>query len=143
MSPLVKALLMLLLAKGASGGFGDIFGRGARARPVPRPTGPAGPGPTGAIPASIPPMPAAARLRTAAISAAGTSMAAAGTWPARSEAGSADPSLPPGDFSDLSGMLDGPAQHTGPEPRSSRTARGISAVSTGWWTVSARAASAT
>ncbi|WP_132250806.1 YidB family protein [Methylobacterium segetis] len=28
MSPLVKALLMLLLAKGASGGFGDIFGRG-------------------------------------------------------------------------------------------------------------------
>lgn len=28
LSPIVKALLMLLLAKGASGGFGDIFGRG-------------------------------------------------------------------------------------------------------------------
>ncbi|MFY9291351.1 MAG: hypothetical protein WAP03_11735, partial [Methylorubrum rhodinum] len=27
-SPIVKALIMLLLAKGASGGLGDIFGRG-------------------------------------------------------------------------------------------------------------------
>lgn len=34
MSPIVKALLMLLLAKGMSGGFGDIFGRGA---PTPHP----------------------------------------------------------------------------------------------------------
>ena len=35
MSPLVKALLMLLLAKGASGGFGDIFGRGRQGEPGP------------------------------------------------------------------------------------------------------------
>ncbi|WP_430910869.1 YidB family protein [Methylobacterium sp. sgz302541] len=37
MSPLVKALLMLLLAKGMSGGFGDIFGRGGGQRSVPQP----------------------------------------------------------------------------------------------------------
>ncbi|WP_232630184.1 YidB family protein [Methylobacterium sp. Leaf118] len=38
-SPVVKALLMLLLAKGASGGLGDIFGGGRgddRAGPAPR-----------------------------------------------------------------------------------------------------------
>ena len=35
MSPVVKALLMLLLAKGASGGFGDIFGRGRQGEPGP------------------------------------------------------------------------------------------------------------
>ena len=35
MSPVVKALLMLLLAKGASGGFGDIFGRGHQGEPGP------------------------------------------------------------------------------------------------------------
>ncbi|ACL61485.1 YidB family protein [Methylobacterium nodulans] len=36
MSPLVKALLMLLAAKALQGGFGDIFGSGSRPAPHPR-----------------------------------------------------------------------------------------------------------
>ncbi|MGY2050542.1 YidB family protein [Methylobacterium sp. JK268] len=49
MSPLVKALLMLLASKALQGGFGDIFGGGAR--PAPHPRGdegfrPAGPAPS-------------------------------------------------------------------------------------------------
>jgi uncharacterized protein YidB (DUF937 family) len=53
MSPLVKALLMLLLSKGASGGFGDIFGKGRQGEPGPEadrsgsgPSGGASPEPT-------------------------------------------------------------------------------------------------
>lgn len=44
MSPLVKALLMLLLAKGAGGGFGDIFGRGSQGEPGPDADRSGGPG---------------------------------------------------------------------------------------------------
>ncbi|MFD0938331.1 hypothetical protein ACFQ12_24485, partial [Methylobacterium trifolii] len=47
MSPLVKALLMLLLAKGASGGFGDIFGGGRHSEPGPEDDRSGGAGPYG------------------------------------------------------------------------------------------------
>ncbi len=83
MSPLVKALLMLLLAKGASGGFGDIFGRGHGGEPGPeadRSDRSPGAGPYGRD---------------------GT-----GGWD--QDGARRDAPLPPGDFSDLSGMLDGP-----------------------------------
>ncbi|GJD77423.1 hypothetical protein NBEOAGPD_0628 [Methylobacterium gregans] len=86
MSPIVKALLMLLLAKGASGGFGDIFGRGHQGEPGPEADRSGGAGPYGRD------------------EGAGGS----GGWD--QEGGRRDAPLPPGDFSDLSGMLDGPGQ---------------------------------
>lgn len=103
MSPLVKALLMLLLAKGASGGFGDIFGQGHR----PEPAG-GGAGPYGRDPVHPP------------TEAGGRDTGDIGGFdqyggrrdpqiaPAPREAG--DPTLPPGDFSEFSGMLDGPGE---------------------------------
>ena len=54
MSPLVKALLMLLLAKGASGGFGDIFGRGHQGEPGPEADRSGGAGPYGRDPGQHP-----------------------------------------------------------------------------------------
>ena len=78
-SPVVKALLMLLLAKGASGGLGDIFGRGrdeGGGSPLPSP---------GADDGDF----------------GGFNQGRRSGPPARGdEAG--------GDFSDLAGMLDGP-----------------------------------
>ena len=89
MSPLVKALLMLLLAKGASGGFGDIFGRGHHGEPGP----------------------AADRSdRSGGAGPYGRDGDVAGGWNqdgSRRDAPEGG-ALPPGDFSDLSGMLDGP-----------------------------------
>ncbi|CAM3131907.1 YidB family protein [Methylobacterium mesophilicum] len=102
MSPLVKALLMLLLAKGASGGFGDIFGRGHQGEPGPEADRSGGAGPYGRDPGQHP-ADAGGRGDPGDI----------GGWDQsgqRREAGPADPSLPPGDFSDLSGMLDGPGE---------------------------------
>lgn len=78
-SPVVKALLMLLLAKGASGGLGDILGRG-RAEPEGR----SFPGP-GADEGDF----------------GGFGRGPRGGPPARDD-------LSGGDFSDLAGMLDGP-----------------------------------
>lgn len=89
MSPIVKALLMLLLAKGASGGFGDIFGRGHHGEPGPEADRSGGAGPYG-------------RQGDRGDAGAGGS----GGWD--QEGGRRDAPLPPGDFSDLSGMLDGP-----------------------------------
>lgn len=86
MSPIVKALLMLLLAKGASGGFGDIFGRGHHGEPGPEADRSGGAGPYG---------------RDGDRGGSGS-----GGWD--QEGGRRDAPLPPGDFSDLSGMLDGP-----------------------------------
>ena len=98
MSPLVKALLMLLLAKGASGGFGDIFGRGHHGEP--------GPEADRSEPGRPSPEP---HTRDAPGS---------GGWD--QDGARRDSSLPPGDFSDLSGMLDGPggapARDTGAGP---------------------------
>jgi uncharacterized protein YidB (DUF937 family) len=96
MSPLVKALLMLLLAKGASGGFGDIFGRGHAGEPGPdadrsepgRPHPEAGP--------------------------YGRDVPGSGGWD--QDGARRDAPLPPGDFSDLSGMLDGPGDAPGRDP---------------------------
>ncbi|MCJ2140602.1 YidB family protein [Methylobacterium sp. E-066] len=102
MSPLVKALLMLLLAKGASGGFGDIFGRGGRGEPGPEADRSGGAGPYGRDPGQHP-ADAGGRGDPGDI----------GGWDQsgqRRETGPSDPSLPPGDFSDLSGMLDGPGE---------------------------------
>ena len=103
MSPIVKALLMLLLAKGAGGGLGgslggalgDVFGGGQR-RPEPGPDTErsGGAGPYGRDP--------------------GHSADDAGDIGGfDQEGGRRDPSLPPGDFSDLSGMLDGPGDRSG------------------------------
>jgi uncharacterized protein YidB (DUF937 family) len=102
MSPLVKALLMLLLAKGASGGFGDIFGQGRGREPGPEADRSGGAGPYGRDPGHHP-ADAGGRGDPGDI----------GGWDQsgqRREAGPSDPTLPPGDFSDLSGMLDGPGE---------------------------------
>ncbi|KAB1075151.1 YidB family protein [Methylobacterium planeticum] len=100
LSPIVKALLMLLLAKGASGGFGDIFGRagGHDGRGDPREAGPeddrsGGAGPYGRDPGDI-----------------GGFGRPGGYDP---EGGRRDAPLPPGDYGDLSGMLDGPGEGGG------------------------------
>ncbi|GAB6843193.1 uncharacterized protein YidB (DUF937 family) [Methylorubrum rhodinum] len=86
-SPIVKALIMLLLAKGASGGLGDIFGRGGgghdERQPVPDPGGADGDlGGFGQGRRSGPPM-------------------------QRDEGG---------EFGDLAGMLDGPGDAPGAGP---------------------------
>lgn len=83
-SPVVKALLMLLLAKGASGGLGDILGRG-RGEPEGRPL----PGP-GADDGDL-----------------------GGFGQGRRGEPSARDDLSGGDFSDLAGMLDGPGGASG------------------------------
>ncbi|MGU3539014.1 YidB family protein [Methylobacterium sp. A54F] len=88
MSPLVKALLMLLLAKGASGGFGDIFGRGRGHEPGPADDRSGGAGPYGRDPG-------------------GSEPSDMGGWNQVGER--RDGPLPGGDdYGDLSGMLDGP-----------------------------------
>jgi uncharacterized protein YidB (DUF937 family) len=106
MSPLVKALLMLLLAKGASGGFGDIFGRGREGEPGPE-ADRSGTGPSG----GMPPEPASrggggdiggfdqygGRRDTGPVGRGPSSDAQAPT----------DDSLPGSGFDDLSGMLGG------------------------------------
>ncbi|MCJ2121844.1 YidB family protein [Methylobacterium sp. J-077] len=115
MSPLVKALLMLLLAKGAGGGFGDIFGGGGRGEPGPEADRSGGAGPYGRDPGQHP---ADAGGRGDPGDIGGWDQAGQ-----RRETSPSDPSLPPGDFSDLSGMLDGPgesgptARRTAPEPQ--------------------------
>ena len=115
MSPLVKALLMLLLAKGASGGFGDIFGRGRQGEPGPEADRSGGAGPYGRDPGQHPADAGGRRP---------DDNGDIGGWDqygGRRDSGperDADPSLPPGDFSDLSGMLDGP----GGAPAPSRAA---------------------
>ena len=109
MSPIVKALLMLLIAKGASGGFGDIFGGGREdgvsrggGRPAPYPEddaqGYSGPsGEDGDL----------------------------GGFGGRPGGGSRD-----GDYGDLAGMLDGPGDRgvrdpgTGPYAHLDRDAGG-------------------
>jgi uncharacterized protein YidB (DUF937 family) len=96
MSPLVKALLMLLLAKGASGGFGDIFGRagGGAREPGPEDDRSGGAGPYGRDHGDL-----------------GGFGQPGGYDPEgerRPEGGRRDAPLPPGDYGDLSGMLDGP-----------------------------------
>ena len=98
MSPIVKALLMLLLAKGASGGLGgalgDVFVGGQR-RPEPGPDTErsGGAGPYGRDPGH----------------SADDSAQDPGDIGGFDQAGGRrDAPLPPGDFSDLSGMLDGP-----------------------------------
>ena len=103
MSPIVKALLMLLLAKGASGGLGgalgDILGGGQR-RPEPGPDTErsGGAGPYGRDPGH------------SADDGAGQDPGDIGGFD--QEGGRRDPPLPPGDFSDLSGMLDGPGDRS-------------------------------
>ncbi|WP_336485569.1 YidB family protein [Methylobacterium nigriterrae] len=95
MSPLVKALLMLLLAKGASGGFGDIFGKGENHEPGRGPgrePGPADDRSGGAGPYG----------RDGDI---GGFNQGGGYRPDDSRQ---DTPLPRGDYGDLSGMLDGP-----------------------------------
>ncbi|MDP4022475.1 YidB family protein [Methylobacterium sp. NEAU 140] len=87
MSPIVKALLMLLLAKGASGGFGDIFGRGHRGEPGPEADRSAGDGPA---PGRGP----------------GGDIGGYDQYGDRRDEPGSD--LPGGGFDDLGGMLDGP-----------------------------------
>lgn len=115
MSPLVKALLMLLLAKGASGGFGDIFGRGHGAEPGPEADRSGGAGPYGRDPGRHP---ADAGGRDPG-DIGGFDQYGGHREPAPdTRSGSlGDSSLPPGDFSDLSGMLDGPGGSGGPSAR--------------------------
>ncbi|MCJ2034683.1 YidB family protein [Methylobacterium sp. J-068] len=95
MSPIVQALLMLLMSKGA-GGLGDLLGGGRHHEaPAPRhgddgdiggfgqdPRGPSGGGSDGG-------------------------------WDRRHDADRAEPASREGDFSDLSGMLDGPGDRAG------------------------------
>ena len=105
MSPLVKALLMLLLAKGVGGGFGDIFGQGRRGEPGPEADRSGGAGPYERDPGQHP------------ADAGGRDPGDIGGWDQageRRDSGPGDRSLPPGDFSDLSGMLDGPGESAGP-----------------------------
>ncbi|WP_342109861.1 YidB family protein [Methylobacterium sp. SI9] len=115
MSPLVKALLMLLLAKDAGGGFGDIFGRGRQGEPGPEADRSGGAGPYGRDPGQHPADTGGRRP---------DDNGDIGGWDqygGRRDSGpdgTVDPSLPPGDFSDLSGMLDGP----GAAPAPSRAA---------------------
>lgn len=104
MSPIVKALIMLLLAKGASGGFGNIFGGGHAPQPQPqggghdpfgRGGGPSpdeydGPGGDDGDLGGFGQHPQAGGYRQA---------------PSRE-----------GDYSDLSGMLDGPGDGGGNSP---------------------------
>ncbi|GBU16199.1 MULTISPECIES: YidB family protein [Methylobacterium] len=82
MSPLVKALLMLLLAKGMSGGFGDIFGR--QGHPPSGPDAGHAPEPRDADPRS-------------------GDIGGFDQYGGRRDGPSRE-----GDYSDLSGMLDGP-----------------------------------
>ena len=88
MSPIVKALLMLLLTKGMSGGLGDILGGGQHhSEPGPDAGHSGGAGPYSRDPGQDP-----------------------GDIGGYDQQGGRrdDAPLPPGDFSDLSGMLDGP-----------------------------------
>lgn len=94
MSPVVKALLMLLLAKGASGGFGDIFGRGHQGEPGPEADR------TGTRPPQ--PMP---RDEPGDIGGFDQHGGRRNTGP--SADGPVDDSLPGSGFDDLSGMLGG------------------------------------
>ena len=117
MSPLVKALLMLLLAKGAGGGFGDIFGRGHGAEPGPE-ADRSGGGRPDRRDSGRPPGDAGGRDPG--------DIGGYDQWGGRRspdpEAG-ADPSLPGGGFDDLSGMLDGPGGGA-PPPRDERATGG-------------------
>ncbi len=107
MSPLVKALLMLLLTKGASGGFGDIFGHGRQGEPGPGADRSGGAGPHGGDPGR-PPADGGGRGAPDPSGDIG-GFDQAGQRRESGPGATVDPSLPPGDFSDLSGMLDGPA----------------------------------
>jgi uncharacterized protein YidB (DUF937 family) len=85
MSPIVQALLMLLMSKGASGGFGDIFGGGREQGPGGDPRHGGGPDPYGHGEDDI--------------GGFGQDRGAGG-YGGREERG--------GEFGDLAGMLDGP-----------------------------------
>jgi uncharacterized protein YidB (DUF937 family) len=110
MSPLVKALLMLLLAKGASGGFGDIFGRGRQGEPGPE-ADRSGAGPSGG---GYRPDPAP-RGDSGDIGGFDQYGGRRDTGPMSRGSGAEPPvdeSLPGSGFDDLSGMLggDGPSR---------------------------------
>ncbi len=116
MSPLVKALLMLLLAKGASGGFGDIFGRGRQGEPGPE-ADRSGRGPSGGA------MPEPSRRSDPGdIGGYDQYGGRRDTGPVGQGSDSAQPpvddSLPGSGFDDLSGMLGGGSSQatTRPEP---------------------------
>ncbi|GJD35946.1 YidB family protein [Methylobacterium aerolatum] len=109
MSPLVKALLMLLLAKGASGGFGDIFGRGRQGEPGPE-ADRSGAGPSG----GDRPMPRP-QGDSGDIGGFDQYGGRRDTGPANGDSQAQPPvddSLPGSGFDDLSGMLggDGPSR---------------------------------
>jgi uncharacterized protein YidB (DUF937 family) len=104
MSPVVKALLMLLLAKGASGGFGDIFGRGQQGEPGPEADR------TGTRPPQ--PMP---RDEPGDIGGFDQYGGRCNTGP--SADGPVDDSLPGSGFDDLSGMLGGGSGGGGSQAR--------------------------
>ena len=97
MSPIVKALLMLLLAKGASGGFGDIFGGGGHAPSPGSSDGPYGRG--------------APRGRPGEDEGAGD---LGGFGQRGPDTRDADAPGGSGEFGDLAGMLDGPGDARSP-----------------------------
>ncbi len=103
MSPLVKALLMLLLAKGASGGFGDIFGRGHQGEP----------GPEADHTGTRPPQPAP---RDAPGDIGGFDQYGGRRDTGPSPDAPQDDSLPGSGFDDLSGMLGGGGSPARPDP---------------------------
>lgn len=118
MSPVVKALLMLLLAKGASGGLGGLLGEvlgGGHRAPDPRS---GGAGPHGRDPGH----------------AASDDAGDLGGFNRHGPREDAAP-LPGNDFSDLSGMLDGPGD-AGSSPRtgnvSHETAGGLDGLVAGF-----------
>ena len=102
-SPIAKAILMLLLSKAASGGLGEIFGGGGRAphrEPQPDP----GPSPYG----RGGPQPDDGDL--------GGFGGPEGSYGGPSYGGSPRGGRGEGDFSNLSGMLDGPGDRAGQSP---------------------------
>lgn len=114
MSPLVKALLMLLLAKGASGGFGDIFGRGRQGEPGPE-ADRSGTGPSGERPHQPTPRGDSGDIGGFDQYGGRRDTGPVGQGPSSDAEPPVDASLPGGGFDDLSGMLGGggPSQTAG------------------------------
>ncbi|MCJ2014104.1 YidB family protein [Methylobacterium sp. J-076] len=106
MSPLVKALLMLLLAKGTSGGFGDIFGQGRQGEPGPEADRSGGQPSGHHAPAPNP------QGDSGDLGGFDQQGGRRDTGPSGAGASPADESLPGSGFDDLSGMLggDGPSR---------------------------------
>lgn len=118
MSPLVKALLMLLLAKGASGGFGDIFGRGRQGEPGPE-ADRSGVGPSGGRFPGPAPRDDSGDIGGFDQYGGRRDTGPSGWGPPSDAEAPVDDSLPGGGFDDLSGMLggEGPSQAAGrPRP---------------------------